>query len=131
MVSLLAVDHLGIRITERAASMEFYGKLGFALVAAFEPAKVMILRHPSGIEINLIENALSYQDGKNVLMDIDEKYPGYTHVALSVPDVDAALRQVTALGLHVSEGPVRLGGGTSIFLRDPDRNVIELRQSQG
>jgi lactoylglutathione lyase len=65
-------------------------------------------------------------------MDVPEKHPGITHVALSVPDVLAAKARLAEAGFPVREGPVRFGNGSqSIFVRDPDGTVIELNQPPG
>ncbi len=126
MLELERVDHLGIRVTGAERAIAFYRLLGFSVTARHEAGSVIILHHPSGIELNLIENAVATEEG-NVLMDMPIKRPGYTHVALRVPDVDAAVDAIGRLGIHITEGPVRLGDGRSFFIRDPDGNVIELR----
>jgi catechol 2,3-dioxygenase-like lactoylglutathione lyase family enzyme len=62
-------------------------------------------------------------------MDETVKYPGYTHIALRVADINQAIQRIKMLGIVITEGPVTFGDGkTSIFFRDPDRNVIELTQ---
>ncbi len=124
--------HLGVRVHDLERSRAFYGLLGFELVAGpmgHEP--VVILTHPSGIEINLVLNA-ARASAPNVLMDIDEKHPGYTHVALRVSDVKATQAALEAAGIALTEGPVTFpSGAVSIFVRDPDRNVIEFNQAAG
>lgn len=128
MLGLVQVDHIGIRVTDGARATLFYESLGFSVTARHEAASVVILRHPSGIEINLILNAVAPPDAKNVLMDLSEKYPGHTHIALRVKDSAAAQSEVKRLGMAITEGPVTLGDGVSFFIRDPDGTVIELRQ---
>ena len=92
------------------------------------PEPVAILEHPSGLELNLILNAPS-ADEPNVLMDIGEKHPGITHFALLCDDILAAKARLEAAGFPMSGGPVRFPtGARAIFVRDPDRNVIELHQ---
>ena len=87
-----------------------------------------ILDHPSGVEVNLIPNAPN-ADAPNVLLDVAEKHAGITHFALLCPDILAAADQLAAAGIPLSGGPLRLGPDASgIFVRDPDRNVIELHQ---
>lgn len=62
-------------------------------------------------------------------MDNPEKHPGYTHIALAVQDVHAAQSALENAGISLSGGPIQFpGGAISIFVRDPDRNVIELNQ---
>ena len=52
-----------------------------------------------------------------------------THFALLCPDIMAAMQRLEAAGIPLSGGPVRFGpGAQGIFVRDPDRNVIELHQ---
>lgn len=44
-------------------------------------------------------------------------------------DVLATKEALEKAGIAISDGPVRFAGGsTSIFIRDPDRNVIEFMQ---
>jgi lactoylglutathione lyase len=126
------IDHIGIRVADSARSEAFYGKLGFAVVERHhDVASVVILRNAHGIEINLIVNADPEFDGTNVLMDAPAKRAGYTHVALQVESMKQTILELVQLDIAISDGPVALGGGVSLFIRDPDRNVIELRTRTG
>jgi len=62
-------------------------------------------------------------------MDIDNKHPGYTDVALEVSSYEDVVDYCVASGIEVSGGPVDLGDGLSLFVRDPDRNVTEFREN--
>ena len=128
-LSILGLAHVGIRVHDIERSLVFYGLLGFSKTAGpFGPEKVFILHHPSGLELNLIVNAPN-ADEPNVLMDVPEKHAGITHFALLCPDILAAKAQLEGAGVALSGGPLRLGlHAQAIFLRDPDRNVIELHQ---
>ena len=87
-----------------------------------------MLDHPSGVEVNLVLNAPD-ADEPNILMDVPDKHPGITHFALLCPDILAAKDRLEAAGIALSGGPVRFGpAAPAIFVRDPDRNVIELHQ---
>jgi hypothetical protein len=53
------------------------------------------------VELNLIFNANAGDPAVNILMDVPDKFPGYTHIALcvaSIPATMAALR--SKLGKH-------------------------------
>lgn len=122
-----SVHHIGIRVTDEPRAIAFYEQLGFRAVYRDAKDPVVVLVTESGVELNLIVNAGPF-DGKNRLMDIPEKFPGITHVALRVASIEEAKSWVERAGLTITEGPKRLGPGISLFFRDPDANVIELRQ---
>jgi lactoylglutathione lyase len=128
-VPVQGLAHIGIRVHDLERSMRFYELLGFTkTLGPVGPEPVAILDHPSGVEINLILNAPPGEE-PNVLMDVPEKHPGITHIALLCPDILAAKEQLAAAGFPISGGPVRFGPkAQGIFVRDPDRNVIELHQ---
>ncbi|HEY2410120.1 MAG TPA: VOC family protein [Polyangiaceae bacterium] len=128
MIVIDTVDHLGIRVADEARSIAFYAQLGFELVyRADNGDPVVVLRNQNDVEINLIVNAAPMSTAQNVLMDIPEKHAGYTHVALRVTSIEDTVAELARLGVPLSGGPQRLGSGISLFIRDPDRNVIELR----
>jgi lactoylglutathione lyase len=115
------LSHIGIRVRDYAKTRSFYELLGFE--HAWGPAgpdNVAAMRHPSGVEINLIVNAEGA--APNILMDVPQKHAGITHIALEVADVAVAEAAVTAAGIEVTGRR----GAQAIFVRDPDRNVIEL-----
>lgn len=120
--------HVGIRVAEERRSVDFYAQLGFVVVYRDQHDPVVILQNDAGVELNLVVNAALPFDGKNRLMDVAEKVPGYTHVALRVASLEQTEQELRALGIPITEGPRRLGPGISLFVRDPDANVLELRQ---
>ena len=125
MQEITRINHVGIRVRDWAVTRAFYEKLGFRLLAGpVGPEPVTIMEHPSGVNINFILNA-DPDATTNMLMDVPEKHPGYTHMALEVTDLDAVQRQLADLDIHVSGGPVQVPGATLLFIRDPDANVIE------
>jgi len=128
-IEIPAVDHIGIRVRDLERAMKFYALFGFTLHVKAANDAVAIVRNSHGVEINLIYNANADAGGKNILMDVGEKYPGYTHVALRVASIKAAIEALRANGIRITQGPVSFGadGHVSVFVRDPDLNVVELR----
>ncbi len=87
------------------------------------------MEHPSGVSINFILNADSGITN-NILMDVPERHPGYTHMALDVSDIGEVELAIRDLGIEITEGPITLpDGGVMFFIRDQDRNVIEFHQN--
>src|SRR5262245_13161613 len=126
-IPILGLAHIGIRVHDLERSVRFYELLGFTkTVGPIGPEPVAILDHPSGVEVNLVLNAPSASE-PNILMDVPDKHPGVTHFALLCPDIKAAKQMLGAAGIPLSGGPVQFEtGAQAIFVRDPDRNVIEL-----
>ncbi len=107
----------------------FYEKLGFEFIEGpVGPEPVAVMIHPCGVNMNFILNASKNADSDNVLMDRSTKQAGYTHVALEVSDLESVERQLGELEIPIT-GEVELPTGSRfIFVRDPDRNVIEFHR---
>jgi len=123
------VDHIGIRVRDLDRALAFYKVLGFALLRRTEGDDVAIVRNEHEVELNLVFNANAGDPAANILMDVPQKYPGYTHIALRVASIPGTIAALNANGIAITQGPVSFGesGHVSVFVRDPDRNVIELR----
>ena len=132
MLTVKAINHVGIRVSERERALDFYRKLGFELVWSGGPEPVAIIRNSAGIEINLIVNGARDPANQNVLLDHPTKFPGYTHVAYEIESssIERVVAELASLGIVITEGPVELGGAMAVFVRDPDGNVLELRAAR-
>ena len=130
MKEIIGINHIGIRVTNLEESRKFYEQLGFVfLEGPIGPEPVAIMEHASGININFILNADSGIEN-NILMDIKEMHPGYTHIALDITDIEAVEAKLNDLKIKITEGPITLpNGGKMLFIRDQDYNVIEFHQN--
>lgn len=128
-IAIERVDHIGIRVRDLDRALRFYRVLGFDLLHRAGGDDVAIIRNGNGVELNLIFNANAGEPGTNMLMDVPEKYAGYTHMALRVASIPATIAALKANDIPITQGPVSFddSGQVSVFVRDPDRNVIELR----
>lgn len=129
MINIDRIDHIGIRVADLDRAMAFYRIFGFEQLHAAENDAVVVMKNAQDVEINIIYNANNSNDGNNILMDVPDKYPGFTHVAFRVTSIADTVAALNENGIEITQGPVAFGadGHVSVFLRDPDRNTIELR----
>ncbi len=129
MINIDRVDHIGIRVADLDRAKTFYKLFGFEEIRAADNDAVVVMRNDQDVEINIIFNANNANDDKNILMDVPDKYPGFTHVAFRVSSIADTVASLNENGIVITQGPVAFGadGHVSVFLRDPDRNTIELR----
>jgi len=127
-----AIDHVGLRVTDRARALAFYERLGFRVDPDEDApeARALGLVNDAGARIHLIYNAAGLHTDGNLLLDHPTKWPGYTHAAFIVDDMDAMLARFAQWGVAVTEGPLVVGNGRRrlCFVRDPDRNVLEFNE---
>ena len=126
MLGIQNVNHVGIRVSDKQRAIDFYAVLGFELLndVGFEKGHPVIMKHACGVVVNLLGPATVHGD-TNILMDVDDKHTGITHFALTVSSMDHAKAFVEEHDIAIT-GSFSFGGMSAIFIRDPDRNVIEL-----
>jgi catechol 2,3-dioxygenase-like lactoylglutathione lyase family enzyme len=126
VLNVEAINHIGIRVRDKRRSVSFYESLGFQWVkdVGFDQGHPVIVRHPCGVVLNLLGPA-DAADDSNILMDVEEKHPGYTHFALTVRSMSSAVQFMSDHGIEIT-GSFSFENMSAIFIRDPDRNVIEI-----
>jgi catechol 2,3-dioxygenase-like lactoylglutathione lyase family enzyme len=131
MLNIEKVDHVGIRVSVKDESIAFYRSLGFELITdvGFDKGHPVIMQHLSGDVLNLLGPA-ARTPSANILMDIDEKHAGITHVSYKVNSIPEAKAFLAEKGIPLS-GEFKFKGLHAIFIRDPDLNVIELDGYRG
>lgn len=131
MLNIRKIDHIGIRVREKARSIAFYEMLGFNLIAdiGFEKGHPIMMEHPSGVVLNLLGPGTDAND-QNVLMDVDEKHAGYTHMALRVESLEQAKTLFGENDIEIT-GSFSFKDMNAVFVRDPDHNVIEFDEYPG
>jgi catechol 2,3-dioxygenase-like lactoylglutathione lyase family enzyme len=130
MFKISSYDHMGVRVTDRARAVEFYRKLGFYPEPEEDSPEhsAVGLINDQGVRLNLIYNGQPHPE-RNVLMDVADKWPGYTHYAVTVDSLSAVLSWAGDNNVPITEGPMEIGGRRIVcFIRDPDGNVIEFDQ---
>lgn len=128
MINIQKIDHIGIRIRNKKRAVAFYETLGFKLTRdlGYDEGHPIMMQHISGIVLNLLGPSTINKD-ENILMDTDVKYAGYTHIALRV---DSITETENILKKHQYEitGRMKFEKMQAIFIRDPDKNVIEFNE---
>jgi lactoylglutathione lyase len=115
--------HTCYRIGEIDRSVSFYEALGFE-----ERRRMPIREEAINVFMGLPGDGdrleLTYNHG----VDSYELGTGYNHIALTVPDLDATLEELSGKGIEPEKPPytVREGGNRICFVRDPDGYRVEL-----
>ena len=126
-MKIIDYEHVGIRVSDRLEALKFYAKLGFIEERYFPKDQASELVTADGVYLNLIFNGAKRD--RNILMDEPIKYPGITHPAFIVDDLDLVLTKLRQENIQVTEGPLYLGERRRVcFIRDLDGNVLEFDQ---
>lgn len=129
-ILLVAYEHVGVRISDKARAVRFYEIFGFRVVAEYPESKsqAVEIANDFGVRIHLICNGNPQPGASNVLQDNAHGYPGFTHAAFVVPDLRQVVEALTRAGIAITEGPISEPRRTYLFCRDPDGNVLELNE---
>jgi catechol 2,3-dioxygenase-like lactoylglutathione lyase family enzyme len=120
-VRIVAFDHVVLNVADVERSLSFYcGELGLAGERIEEWRRAEVLFPSVRVtESTIIDLLAAPRTGENA-----------DHICLVVEPMD--FDELKASGrFEVVDGPARRSGargeGTSLYLRDPDRNLVELR----
>jgi lactoylglutathione lyase len=117
--------HTCLRVRDPEASQRFYGALGFEPRGRlnFESAYNLYMGLPGDGDV--LE--LTVNPGHDEAYDLGT---GYNHMALTVDDIGAVLRNLEPLGVAPEKPPYHPGGRDDLpliaFVADPDGYRIEL-----
>jgi lactoylglutathione lyase len=84
-IAVERVDHIGVRVHDLDRALAFYRVLGFDLVRRPENDDVGIIRNEHGVELNLVFNANAGDLTTNILMEVPDKFPGYSILRFASP----------------------------------------------
>jgi catechol 2,3-dioxygenase-like lactoylglutathione lyase family enzyme len=117
------LDHLVLTVADIEATLDFYTRvLGMQVVIFGEGRKALAFGQQ---KINL------HQAGREFEPKAERPTPGSADLCFIVATpLDAVIAHLERQGVAIIEGPVQRTGATgpirSVYLRDPDQNLIEL-----
>lgn len=115
-MELLGVHHVSLNVDDLAAADRFYTEvLGFERIPRPDLGFPGSWLRAGPQEVHLLEIGA-------VPDDVGQ------HVAFRVGDLDRAVADLRALGVHVSEAKALPTGARQAFLHDPSGNRLELNQ---
>lgn len=126
MMNIKCIDHFVITTTNPQAISSFYQKLGFNATAK-----------PDEIELAIGDFKIHVQTlGQELNPHAQHVQPGSVDVCFHLEETVQEMQQkLQTAGLVVDMGPVQRVGAhgnmTSVYLRDPDGNLVELSSYQG
>jgi catechol 2,3-dioxygenase-like lactoylglutathione lyase family enzyme len=130
MLTVAGIDHIVLRVKDLPAMLDFYVKVLGCLVEKRNDALglIQLRAGTSLIDLVPVEGRLGRAGGAAPA----EEGRNLDHFCLRVEgfDLAAATRHLAAHGVAVGESGLRYGAGgegLSVYLQDPDGNMLELR----
>lgn len=118
-MKLLGFDHIHFTVKDLDEAIGFYRKLGFTLVRRLDHGgESAQMSAPGGLIVDLY-----------LARAIDN--PGYNHFAVTVGDLDAAVKELKEKGITV-DGPVEnvATGRKLATIRDPSGFLLQLVETK-
>lgn len=124
----MALIHTCYRVTDIDRAVGFYEALGFEETGRApirDEAVNVFMNQPGDGDMPRLELTYNFGVGSYDLGS------GYSHIALSVDDLDATLARLAERGIEPERPPYRVheGGSRLCFVHDPDGYRIELIES--
>lgn len=126
MQAIVGIGHVAIRVRDVARTLDFYvGKLGFEEMFRLDRDGRLWLMYVRITDAQFLE---IFPEGEGERAAGKEAV-GYNHLCLEVSDIDAALADLAAKGVPLSN-PLKmaLDGNRQAWIEDPDGHRIELMQ---
>ena len=119
------LDHLVLTTRDKAACIDFYTRVLGMRLETFGAGRHALKFGAQ--KINL------HEAGKEFLPKADLPTPGALDLCfIAAVPLDVFIAHLAALGIAIEEGPVARTGANwpirSVYLRDPDRNLIEVSE---
>ncbi|MDX8124387.1 VOC family protein [Janthinobacterium sp. GMG2] len=119
------LDHLVLTTRDKAACIDFYTRVLGMRLETFGAGRQAFKFGAQ--KINL------HEAGKEFLPKADLPTPGALDLCfIAAVPLDVFIAHLAALGIAIEEGPVARTGANwpirSVYLRDPDRNLIEVSE---
>ncbi|HLJ86241.1 MAG TPA: methylmalonyl-CoA epimerase [Candidatus Angelobacter sp.] len=106
-----SIDHLGVAVKSLTEARKFYEKLGLAVSTeeVVEHEKVRVAMVPVGeSRIELLEATSS---DSVIAKFVEKRGEGLHHVAIHVPDLEAAVKNLKADGARLMSEEIKVGAG--------------------
>jgi LAO/AO transport system kinase len=126
-----SIDHLGIAVTSLEQSIAFYQSLGLAVAhrETVVTEKVDVAMLPAGD--SRIELLAPTAPDSPIARFLEKRGPGLHHIALRVPDLDAAISRLQAGGARLLNQPrTGAGGHTYVFVHPASTGGVLLELIQ-
>ena len=132
--------HLGVVCSDVNRSRDFYKQFGFQEKGENnnnnnnkDSSSGIIISNEAGLRLHLFQTSRPHPNNENILMDHpDEKFPGHTHMSFGVGSVPGVQNYFDSQSIPLSGTRGFPGKGTvAIFVRDPDRTVLEFERNDG
>jgi len=128
-MELKKIDHIGIAVRDLEAAIKFYsGVLGLEVKAIeeFQDLQVKVAFMPLGEA--LVELVQPLTPDAPLAQRIKQEGEGMYHLALSVRDINEALKELKAAGIAMRDGEARPGGMGSLiaFTGTADTNNVSI-----
>ena len=110
------LDHVGIAVKDLAAALAFYkDALGLEIEAPEEVATERVRAHFIPVGESKLELLEATATDSAIAKYVEKRGPGLHHVALRVPDLNAAVERLRAAGARLLNEP-RSGAGGHLYV---------------
>ena len=131
LVKIVEMDHIVLRCRDVDASLRFYNEMLGMEILRLDDFKAGNVRFPSArLNADTIIDFFPSPDQPPIGKD-GIKNQDHFCMVIEPQDMEALKSQCLSLGIEVQQGPGTRwgahGNGTSLYIYDPDDNVVELR----
>ncbi len=131
LVKIVEMDHIVLRCRDVDASLRFYNEVLGMEILRLDEFKAGNVRFPSArLNADTIIDFFPSPDQPPIGKD-GIKNQDHFCMVIEPQDMEALKSQCLSLGIEVQQGPGTRwgahGNGTSLYIYDPDDNVVELR----